>query len=119
MFIDIVLALVIVAVIVELVAFGRSPEPHLTRQVTIAALAGVVLALVSNWSPRAQMHLATGYTCSGTQAIEANGSLAEDQPEKLLRIRLEFIKPFPVNAVELLFVPQKNQAVITWRLTRT
>jgi len=138
MFIDIVLALVVLAVIFVLVVSSRSSEFHVKQQVTIAAVAGIVFALVNDlhqwpdWSPWAEMDPNTVYTYSGPEAGEGakvawagnkkmgegNMTIVESRPCELVRIRLEFIKPFPaVNDVEFLFVPQGNQTVITWTMT--
>jgi len=44
-------------------------------------------------------------------------TLTESQPNDLIRINLEFLKPFKAtNTAEFIFKPEGNQTVVTWSM---
>ena len=49
---------------------------------------------------------------------EGNMTISESRPSDLIRINLEFLKPFPNSSVtEFTFKPEGNQTVVTWSMT--
>jgi hypothetical protein len=134
----VVLALAaIVAGFVAVVSMQPS-EFRIARSATIAAPASDVFAQVNDfhnwqaWSPWAKLDPAMTQTYdgapAGTGAIYAwagNGkvgqgrmTLTESHPSDLIRINLEFMKPFKAtNIAEFTFKAEGNQTVITWSMT--
>ena len=44
-------------------------------------------------------------------------TLTESRPNDLIRIRLEFLKPFAaINTAEFTFTPEGNQTAVTWSM---
>src|SRR4030095_433305 len=49
---------------------------------------------------------------------EGSMTITESRPNDLIRIRLEFLKPFAAtNATEFTFTPQGNQTLVTWTMS--
>jgi len=47
-------------------------------------------------------------------------TLTESRANELVRIKLEFLKPFPaVNSTEFSFKPEATQTAVTWSMTGT
>jgi hypothetical protein len=132
--------LVIAAVIVLLVAVvaTRPSDFRVTRSTAISALPAVVFAQVNDfhnwdgWSPWARMdpEMKATYAgpAAGTGAVyswvgnnkvgEGRMTIMESHPSDLVRIKLEFIKPFAAtNTAEFTFQPQGNQTTVTWNMT--
>jgi uncharacterized protein YndB with AHSA1/START domain len=128
---------VLVVVFVAVVAMQPS-EFRVVRNATIAAPAPVVFAEVNDfrkweaWSPWAKLDPAmqktyTGapagagavYAWSGNGEVgEGRTTITESRPGDLVRIRLEFVRPFAVtNDVEFTFKPDGNRTAVTWRMT--
>jgi hypothetical protein len=83
------------------------------------------------WSPWAKMDPACKNTFegspAGTGAIfswagnkkvgEGRMTILESQPDQLIRIKLEFFKPFKAtNTAEFIFKPEGNQTIVTWSM---
>jgi hypothetical protein len=52
------------------------------------------------------------------QVGEGTMTITESRPSELIRIKLEFLKPFAAtNASEFTFTPQGNQTVVTWSMS--
>ncbi len=137
MLIKILIALaVIVVVFVGLVALQPS-EFRVARSATISAPAPAVFAQVNDfhnweaWSPWAKLDPAmkqtydgapagTGaiYTWAGNNQVgEGRMTLTESRPNELIRIKLEFLKPFEAtNIAEFTFTPEDNQTAVTWSM---
>ncbi|MDB6108491.1 MAG: hypothetical protein JWR69_241 [Pedosphaera sp.] len=133
----ILIALVaIVAVFVVVVAVQPS-EYRVTRTATISAPAAAVFAQVDDfhkweaWSPWAKIDPAmkqtyegapagTGaiYTWAGNNDVGAGRmTLTENHPNELIRIKLEFLKPFAsICDTEFTFKPDGNQTAVTWTM---
>jgi hypothetical protein len=132
--------LVIAAVIVLLVAVvaTRPSDFRVTRSTAISAPPAVVFAQVNDfhnwdgWSPWARMdpEMKATYAgpAAGTGAVyswvgnnkvgEGRMTIMESHPSDLVRIKLEFIKPFAAtNTAEFTFQPQGNQTTVTWNMT--
>ena len=130
---------VVVIVFLLVVALQR-PEYRIVRTATIAAPAATVFAQVNDfhnwdaWSPWAKLDPAMKQTfdgaSAGTGAIyswtgndkvgEGRMTLTESHTNDLIRIKLEFIKPFAsVCDTEFAFKPDGNQTGVTWSMTGT
>lgn len=127
-------ALIIVFVVI--VALQPS-EFRVVRSATIAAPTPAVFAQVNDfhkwdaWSPWAKLDPAmkktydgapagTGaiYSWSGNDQVgEGRMTLTESRASDLIRIKLEFMKPFAAtNTTEFSFKPEGNQTVVTWSM---
>jgi uncharacterized protein YndB with AHSA1/START domain len=128
------------AVVVGFVAFvvTRSSECRVARTATIAAPAPAVFAQVNDfhkweaWNPWAKIDSAmkqsydgapagTGaiYTWAGNNEVgEGRMTITESRPSDLIRIRLEFEKPFrATNTAEFTFKLEGDHTVVTWSMT--
>jgi hypothetical protein len=127
---------VIVVVFIVIVALQPS-EFRIVRSATISAPAPAVFAQVNDfhkwdtWSPWAKLDPAmkktydgapagTGaiYSWSGNDQVgEGRMTLTESRASDLIRIKLEFMKPFAAtNTAEFSFKPEGNQTVVTWSM---
>jgi len=126
----------IVVVFVVVVAIQPS-EFRIVRSATISAPAPAVFAQVNDfhnweaWSPWAKLDPAAKATfegpSAGTGAIfrwagndkigEGSMTITESRPSNLIRITLEFVKPFAAtNTAEFTFEPEGNQTAVTWSM---
>jgi uncharacterized protein YndB with AHSA1/START domain len=129
-------ALVIVAFVV-IVAMQPS-QATITRSLTMPVPASAVFAQVNDfhkweaWSPWAKRDPAAKnsfegapsgkgaiFTWAGNKEVgRGQMTISESQPSELIRIKLEFIKPFPaVNDTLFTFKPEGNQTAVTWSMT--
>ena len=136
----ILLALLLIVVVFILVVSTRRADFQITRSTTIAAPAVVVFAQVNDfhkwdaWSPWAkldptmkQTHEGASagpgaiYTWSGNKDVgEGRMTLTESRANELVRIKLEFLKPFPaINTTEFSFKPEGTQTAVVWSMTGT
>jgi len=127
---------VIVIVFVAVVALQPS-EFRVARTATISAPAPAVFAQVNDfhnwnaWSPWAKLDPAMKQTYegapAGTGAIstwtgnkdvgEGRMTITESRPSELVRIKLEFVKPFrATNTAEFTFKPEGDQTIVTWSM---
>jgi uncharacterized protein YndB with AHSA1/START domain len=134
----IVIAVIVVAFVV-VVALQPS-EFRVARSATIAAPATVVFAQVNDfhkweaWSPWAKLDPAAKNSfegpSAGTGAIfrwsgnnevgEGSMTITESRPSNLIRIKLDFTKPFEAtNTTEFTFEPKGSQTVVTWSMSGT
>ena len=128
---------VIVVAFVGIVAVQPS-EFRVARAATISAPASAVFAQVNDfhnweaWSPWAKLDPAmeqtfegspagTGavYAWSGNKQVgEGRTTITESRPGELIRIKLEFVKPFTAtNTTEFTFKPEGNQTLVTWSMS--
>ena len=58
------------------------------------------------------------YSWSGNDQVgEGRMTLTESRPSELIRIKLEFMKPFAAtNTTEFTFKPEGNQTMVTWSM---
>jgi hypothetical protein len=125
-----------IAIFVVVVAV--QPEASRTsRSAMMAVPAPVVFAQVNDfhnwdaWSPWAKLDpgakktfegntSGTGaiFTWSGNKKIgEGRMTVMESQPSELVRLKLEFFKPFKAaNTAEFTFKPQGDQTLVTWTM---
>jgi len=137
MLIKILIALAVVVVVFLAIVATRPAEYRVARTATISAPAPAVFAQVNDfhkweaWNPWAKLDPAmkqtyegapagTGaiYTWTGnTQVGEGRMALTESRPNELIRINLEFLKPFAATSTaEFTFRPEGNQTIVTWRM---
>ncbi len=134
-----ILIVVAVIVVVFLVVVAMQPADYrVERHATFSAPPDVVFGQVNDfhkwdaWSPWAKLDAAVKNTfdgpAAGTGAIfawagnskvgEGRMTISESHPSDLVRIKLEFIKPFPsVCTTEFTFKPEGNNTTITWTMT--
>ena len=107
------------------------------RSATISAPAPAVFAQVNDfhnweaWSPWAKLDPAAKATfegpSTGTGAIfkwagnkevgEGSMTITESRPSDLIRIKLEFLRPFEAtNSAEFTFKPEGNRTGVTWSM---
>ena len=136
MLILIVIAMV-VALLVVLIAM-RPADFSISRSTTISASPQAVFPQVNDfhnweaWSPWAKIDPemkmtfagpAAGagavYTWTGNSKVgEGRMTIVESHPSDLVRIKLEFLKPFAAtNATEFTFQPQGSQTAVTWSMS--
>jgi hypothetical protein len=128
-----VAALAVFAIIVAL----QPSHFEVVRSVSIAAPAPVAFAHVNDlhewdkWSPWAKLDpamkvshagapMGTGavYSWAGNSDVgEGRMTITESRPHELVRIKLEFIKPFSAtNTTEFTFKPEGNQTAVRWSM---
>ena len=128
---------VIVVILVVIVALQPSTY-QVERSATISAPAAAVFAQVNDfhkwnaWSPWAKLDPAMKQTFEGTPAGngaiytwagnkevgEGRMTITESHPSDLIRIKLEFLKPFAsTNTTEFTFTPQGNQTAVKWKMS--
>jgi|SRR6267142_301942 len=132
----VVLVVLVVAVVAILAAFQPS-EFRIARTATIAAPAATVFAQVNDfhkweaWSPWAKLDPTARNTFEGAPAgtgaafaWSGNGkvgegrmTITESRPGELVRIRLEFVRPFAAtNTAEFTFKPEGERTAVTWSM---
>ena len=133
----ILLGLVIIVVILVVVILLQPAHYHVERSATISAPPATVFAQVNDfhkweaWSPWAKIDpsmkqnydgapagVGAGYSWVGnSQAGEGRMTITDSHPSDLIKIKLEFLKPFAAtDTTAFTFKPQANQTVVTWTL---
>ena len=128
----------VLVVILVLVIVTRPEDFSITRSATMSVTPQVVFPQVNDlhnweaWSPWAKLdpnmkmtfagpEVGTGatYTWTGNSKVgEGRMTIVESRPSELVRIKLEFMKPFAAtNASEFTFQPQGTQTTVTWSMT--
>jgi uncharacterized protein YndB with AHSA1/START domain len=131
------IALAAIAVVLAVIVATRPSEFRVERTATISAPAPVVFAQVNDfhqwdaWSPYAKRDPAMTkrfegapagvgaiYTWSGNQEVgEGRSTIIESRPNELIRIKLEFVRPFAAtSAAEFTFRPEGDRTAVTWSL---
>ncbi len=137
MLMKILIALAVIVVVFVVVVATRPSEYRVARTVTISAPAPAVFAQVNDfhkwdaWNPWAKMDPAmkqtyegapagTGavYTWTGNRQVgEGRMTLTESRPPDLIRINLEFLKPFAATSTaEFTFSPEGQRTAVTWSM---
>ena len=139
MFLKIVIGLAVVVVILVIVIASRPSQFRVVRSAAISAPPSVVFEQVNDfhkweaWSPwaRRDPNMKQIYEGSpaGTGAVyswvgnsdvgEGRMTLIESHPGELIRLKLEFFKPFAAtNATEFTFKPAgADGTAVTWTMT--
>ncbi len=133
----ILLALALIVFLLIVVIAGRPDEFVVARSTVIAAPPDKVFPHVNelkkweDWSPWAKLDRQAKSTFSGpvagvgsSMAWDGNKkvgagkmTIVESQPSNLIRIRLEFLRPFQAtNAAEFNFRPEGAQTLVTWNM---
>ena len=136
----ILLGLLAVVAIFAVVAALQPADFKITRTARLAAPAATVFPYFNDlhkwndWSPWARMDpnaqntftgpesgLGAGFAWAGNNEVgEGNMTITESKPVELVRMRLEFIKPFAaVNTTEFIFKPEGEQTSVTWTMSGT
>ena len=138
MLIKILIALAVIVVVFVVIVALQPSEFSVVRSVTISAPAPALFAQVNDfhkweaWNPWGKLDptmkqayegapAGTGaiYTWSGNNEVgEGRMTITESRPSDLIRIKLEFFKPFAAtNTAEFTFKPEGNQTAVTWSMT--
>jgi hypothetical protein len=136
----ILIGVAVVIVVFLIVVAMQPPEYRVIRATTIAAPPAAVFAQVNDfhnwdaWSPWAKLDpnatktfegssSGTGaiFTWSGNKKIgEGKMTIAASNPSDLIRINLDFLRPFPSSSTaEFSFKPEGggSQTLVTWSMT--
>jgi uncharacterized protein YndB with AHSA1/START domain len=134
----IVIGLAAVVVVFAVVVALQPSDFHIVRSATILAPPAAVFSQVNDfhkweaWSPWAKKDPAAKNSFegapSGTGAVfswaghrevgEGRMTLTESRPPDLIRIRLDFVKPFAgTNIAEFTFKPDGSQTIVTWSMS--
>ena len=132
------LALAFIAILLIIVVAGQPDEFKVARSANISAPPEIVSSHVNDfhqweaWSPWAKMDPECKYTYAGSPAGvgaifswagnkkvgEGRMTILESQPSDLIRIKLEFLKPFKAtNTAEFIFQAKGGQTVVTWSMS--
>jgi hypothetical protein len=137
MILKILIALAAILIVLVVVIATRPTEFRVERTATMAAPAPVVFAQVNDfhkweaWSPYVKRDPAmkksfegapTGvgaiYTWSGNHEVgEGRTTIIESRPSELIRIKLEFVRPFTATSTAVFtFKPEGERTAVTWSL---
>ncbi len=133
----ILIALALIVVVFVVIVAMQPSEFRVVRSATISAPPPAVFAQVNDfhkweaWSPWAKLDPTMKQTYegapAGTGAIsrwagnnqvgEGSMTITESRPSDLIKIKLEFMKPFrAINTAEFTFKPEGNQTAVTWSM---
>jgi hypothetical protein len=133
----ILIALAVIVIVFAVIVALQPSEFRVARTAAISAPAPAVFAQVNDfhnwnpWSPWAKLDPAMKQTYegapAGTGAIstwtgnkdvgEGRMTIIESRPSELIRIKLEFLKPFAATSIaEFTFKPEGNQTMVTWSM---
>jgi hypothetical protein len=133
----ILIAVAVITVAFVIVVVTRPADFRVTRSIAVSAPAAVVFAQVNDlrqwkaWSPWEKMDPAlkrtfegpsagTGasYSWAGNKKVgEGRMTIMESRPNDLIRIKLEFLKPFKAtHTAEFAFKAVGNQTAVTWSM---
>ena len=134
----ILIALAVLVVALVVIVALRPSEFRVARSTTISAAPPAVFAQVNDfrkweaWNPWGKTDPAMKQTYEGAPAGagaiytwlgnkevgEGRMTITESRPSDLIRIKLEFFRPFAAtNIAEFTFKPQGKQTVVTWNMT--
>jgi hypothetical protein len=138
MFIKILIVFAILVVIFVVVVALRPSEFRVERSAVMAVPPAVVFAQVNDlrqwqeFSPWAKLDPVAKVTFKGPaygegaifewagnkEVGEGRMTIIESRPHELIRLRLDFIKPFAAtNTAEFAFKPKGDQTTVTWSMT--
>jgi len=136
----ILIALAVIVIVFVVIVALQPSEFRVARSATIAAPAAAVFAQVNDfhnweaWSPWAKLDPAAKNSFEGPSAGtgasfrwagnnevgEGSMTIIESRPSDLIRIKLEFLKPFEgTNTAEFTFKPEGSQTAVTWSMFGT
>ena len=135
---QVLIGLVVVIVVFVVVVAMQPADFRITRSGTVAAPADVVFDQVNDfhkwdgWSPWAKLdpgmkttyggpRAGTGatYAWVGNKEVgEGRMTITDSRPSELVKINLEFIKPFAgTSTTEFAFKPQGDRTAVTWTMS--
>jgi len=138
MLVRILIGFAVIAVGFVVVVALRPSEYRVARTATIAAPAPAVFGQVNDfhkwgaWNPWARIDPAMTqaydgapagpgaiYTWAGNKEVgEGRMTLMESRPSELIRIKLEFLRPFAATSTaEFAFKPEGDHTAVTWSMT--
>jgi Polyketide cyclase / dehydrase and lipid transport len=138
MLVKILIALAVIVVVLIVIVALQPSDFRVTRSATMSAPAPAAFAQVNDfhkweaWNPWGKIDPAMKQTYEGTPAGtgaiyswignnevgEGRMTIIESHPSDLIRIKLEFFKPFAANnTAEFTFKPEGNQTVVTWSMS--
>jgi uncharacterized protein YndB with AHSA1/START domain len=138
MLIKVLIALATIVVVFVVVVAMRPSQFRITRTATVSAPPPAVFEQVNDfhkwaaWSPWAKLDPAMKITYDGapagtgatyawlgnSHAGEGRMTITESRPSELIRIRLEFERPFAAtNTAEFTFRPEGNRTAVMWSMT--
>jgi hypothetical protein len=137
MLIKILIGLAVIVVVFIIFVASRTANFRVTRTATISAPAAVVFAQVNDlhkweaWNPWLKLDPAckmtyegppsgvgAGYTWAGNNKVgEGHMTVTESRPNELIRLDLQFLKPFKANnTAEFTFKPEGDQTAVAWSM---
>jgi Polyketide cyclase / dehydrase and lipid transport len=137
MLLKIVAALAVIVIGFAAFVATRPSEYRVARTTTMAAPASAVFAQVNDfhrwgaWNPWAKLDPAMKqayegapagpgavYTWAGNKEVgEGRMTVTESRPNELVRINLEFLKPFAATSTaEFRFSPEGDRTAVTWSM---
>ncbi|MES2821594.1 MAG: SRPBCC family protein [Pseudomonadota bacterium] len=138
MFGYVLIAVVILVAVLALVIASRPERFSVERSISVAAPPDAVFAQVNDlhnwehWSPWATRDpgmikvyegppagVGAVYRWNGNKAVgEGSNTLVESRPGELIRMQLEFQRPFQAsNEVQFRFVPEGSDTRVSWNMT--
>ena len=133
----ILIALAVIVLVVLVVVAMQPSEFCVARSARMSAAPAAVFAQVNDfhkweaWNPWGKIDPAMKlayegapagigaiYTWAGNNEVgEGRMTLTESRPSELIRIKMEFFKPFAAtNTAEFTFKPEGNQTAVTWSM---
>jgi len=137
MLVKILIGLAVLVVLLVVVVALQPSEFRITRTTTVAAPASALFAQVNEfhkweaWSPWAKLDPAVRNAFEGAPAGagavfawagnskvgEGRMTIVESRPNELVRIKLEFLKPFAAtHTAEFTFKPEGDRTAVTWSM---
>jgi uncharacterized protein YndB with AHSA1/START domain len=134
----ILVALAVIIVAFVIVVAVQPKEFHVARSATMSAPPSTVFAQVNDfhkwaaWNPWGKIDptmkqayegapsgVGAVYTWVGNNEVgEGRMTITESRPNDLIRIKMEFFKPFAaISTAEFTFKPAGNQTAVTWSMT--
>jgi len=137
MLIKILIGLVVIVMVFVAIVALRPSEFRVERSAVVSAPPAVVFAQVNDlhkwegWSPWVRLDPAArlgydgppagagaGFAWAGNYQVgEGHMTITESRPNELVRIKLEFAKPFAAtNTAEFTFKPDGERTAVTWSM---
>ena len=137
MIMPILIGLAVVVVVFIIVVATRPEDFRVSRSANVSAPPPTVFEQVNDfhkwddWSPWAKLDPTCKNTFSGAPAGKGAGfawegnnkvgagrmTITDSQSPELIRINLEFLKPFKaINTAEFIFKPKGNETEVTWNM---
>jgi hypothetical protein len=140
MLVKILVALAAIVFVFVIVVAMQPSDFRIVRSATMSASASSVFAQVNDfhkweaWSPWVKLDPAANATFEGPSAGvgaifrwagnkevgEGSMTITESRPSDLIKIKLEFLKPFAsTSTAEFTFKPDGNRTMVTWNMFGT